>query len=293
MNRLKIFPYSLLTALFLLSAFLLQGADLYDWSKAPELYPGMKHVFWDLTEPRPLKINVLRLDLATGKFRFKSAARAEGWGEPMPDYPKMKIRVKREKTRNFLLRSREAGLNMVAAVNATPWSPWCKPWNHKFGGHLGVMVSDGVVVDDSPAESAALVVTKKNQVSIRKVSKKEDFSGIHLVLPGFWFCLENGNVPKETKPTYHPRMAYGLSQDGRYLYLLAVDGRMEGISEGASTSELGKWLKHFGAYTGINMDGGGSTTMVVWDAKADAVKKLNVQKHDRIVATSLGVCLVE
>ncbi len=293
MNKLNPRCLSLLSGLLLFAAFVLCGEEQYDWTKAPELYPGMKHVFRDLTEPRPLKINILRLDLATGKFRFKSAERAEGWGEPMPDYPKMKIRVKREKSRDFLLRSRNAGLNMVAAVNASPWSPWCKPWNHCYGGNIGVMVSDGIVVDDFPAESAALVVAKDNQVSLRRVSKKDDFSGIQLVLPGFWFCLENGNVPKEAKPTYHPRTAYGLSQDGRYLYLLVVDGRMKGISEGASTQELGEWLKHFGAYTGINMDGGGSATMVIWDGKENTVKKLNVQKHDRSVATSLGICLTE
>ena len=49
-------------------------------------------------------------------------------------------------------------------------------------------------------------------------------------------------------------------------------------SLGATTQELGQWLRHFGAYRGINMDGGGSTTLAWWDPSsedADKCKLLN------------------
>ena len=43
---------------------------------------------------------------------------------------------------------------------------------------------------------------------------------------------------------------------------MTIDGRMEGISEGVSTYELGGWMLRYGAETAMNMDGGGSTTMI-------------------------------
>ncbi len=42
-----------------------------------------------------------------------------------------------------------------------------------------------------------------------------------------------------------------------------VDGRQPGYSEGATLPEMGNLLKAHGAYTGINMDGGGSSTMAI------------------------------
>ena len=60
----------------------------------------------------------------------------------------------------------------------------------------------------------------------------------------------------------HPRTALGVRADGTLL-LLAVDGRDAGHSVGMSLSELTALLRELGAVDAINLDGGGSTTMVV------------------------------
>ena len=62
-----------------------------------------------------------------------------------------------------------------------------------------------------------------------------------------------------------PRTAVGVSADGRYVYLITIDGRQPGFSDGATLFETAEWLRRFGAYQGLNLDGGGSTTMVVED----------------------------
>lgn len=61
----------------------------------------------------------------------------------------------------------------------------------------------------------------------------------------------------------HPRTAAGVSQDGKTLYLATVDGRQPGVSVGATISEMAGLMKSLGADDAINLDGGGSTTMVV------------------------------
>lgn len=60
----------------------------------------------------------------------------------------------------------------------------------------------------------------------------------------------------------HPRTAIARLKDGRVL-LATVDGRQPGVSAGMSLAELAELLLEFGAAEAINLDGGGSTTMVV------------------------------
>ncbi|MCM3716148.1 phosphodiester glycosidase family protein [Alkalihalobacillus oceani] len=60
----------------------------------------------------------------------------------------------------------------------------------------------------------------------------------------------------------HPRSAVGISGDGTKLFLVTIDGRQSGYSQGATLRELAEYMRSLGAYQAINLDGGGSTTMV-------------------------------
>lgn len=59
-----------------------------------------------------------------------------------------------------------------------------------------------------------------------------------------------------------PRTALGITEDGRLL-LVTVNGRQPNISVGMSLAELGNLLMELGAVQAMNLDGGGSTTMVI------------------------------
>jgi exopolysaccharide biosynthesis protein len=61
--------------------------------------------------------------------------------------------------------------------------------------------------------------------------------------------------------TRHPRTAVGVRADGRIL-LVTVDGRQPERSVGLTIAELSALLLELGAVEAVNMDGGGSTTMV-------------------------------
>jgi hypothetical protein len=100
-------------------------------------------------------------------------------------------------------------------------------------------------------------------------------SGIYTAVTGYYPVLTNGvvlsdavlqaNYPDESIHNVHPRSIFGLSQDRRYLYMMIIDGRQPGYSEGALDSESGAWLLQFGGWDGVNMDGGGSTAMYMAD----------------------------
>jgi hypothetical protein len=60
----------------------------------------------------------------------------------------------------------------------------------------------------------------------------------------------------------HSRTAVGVTGDGRLL-LVVVDGRQPGYSRGMTLRELAELLQRLGAQQAMNLDGGGSSEMVV------------------------------
>ncbi|MEU5401376.1 phosphodiester glycosidase family protein [Streptomyces sp. NPDC005963] len=58
-----------------------------------------------------------------------------------------------------------------------------------------------------------------------------------------------------------PRTAVGFSRDGRTLHLVTVDGR-QADSAGVTLTELGHLLRRAGAHQALNLDGGGSSTLL-------------------------------
>ncbi len=64
----------------------------------------------------------------------------------------------------------------------------------------------------------------------------------------------------------HPRTSVGFSKDSTRVYCFVVDGRQPGYSLGMSLFELAQYMLEWGVYQGLNLDGGGSSTMVVGDS---------------------------
>ncbi|HEX4818556.1 MAG TPA: phosphodiester glycosidase family protein [Nonomuraea sp.] len=60
----------------------------------------------------------------------------------------------------------------------------------------------------------------------------------------------------------HPRTLLGVTRNGS-LILATVDGRQPGVTVGANFHEAAQFMRWLGARQAINLDGGGSTTMVV------------------------------
>ncbi len=83
----------------------------------------------------------------------------------------------------------------------------------------------------------------------------------------------------------NPRTAAGISADSTTLYLVTVDGR-QSSSDGMSLDELSKFLIDLGAYHAINLDGGGSTTMVV---RGEVMNSPSDPGGERSVANALLV----
>ena len=76
---------------------------------------------------------------------------------------------------------------------------------------------------------------------------------------------------------------------------MVVDGRQTDYSEGVTFPELADLLISYGVYTGVNMDGGGSSAMVIKgivDGKARLLNSSidqNIKGKEREVANHLGL----
>ena len=291
------------------------GTRRFDWNQAKEVHPSILRMSFEVTQPRLMKGSCIRVDLADKTLRFHIDGRAEAWGEPMPECPERPfvIRTRRQTVRSFMLEARKPvaeggkGLNMLVAVNSTPWSPWEKPWNHKYADKTGLIVREGELV--APHTGApSFIVYNDGRVTFDKLTATDPITNIQTAVSGFGMVMTNGLILANNNPTsLAPRTGFGLSQDKRYLYLFVVDGRQPDYSMGSNTYEVGEWLRYFGADSGMNMDGGGSTTLFCWDAVPDPkntdpksrttpnLHKLNHQADnaERSIACPLGIFSIE
>ena len=291
------------------------GARRFDWTKAVMIHPSILRTSFAVERPRQMKGSGVRVDRADTRLRFHVPGRAANWGEPMPECPDkpFRIRTRRQTVRSYLLESRRPvaegglGLNMLVGVNSTPWSPWEAPWNHKYADETGLIVKEGELVAPSIGYPS-FIVYRDRRVAFRRIARDEPVTNIQTAVSGFGIIMTNGLILAKNDPaSLAPRTGFGLSRDTRYLYLFVVDGRQPDYSLGANTYEVAEWLRYFGAADGMNMDGGGSTTLFCWDPVPDPTNtdpksagtpnlhKLNRQKDnaERSVACPLGIYLAE
>lgn len=89
----------------------------------------------------------------------------------------------------------------------------------------------------------------------------------------------------------HPRTAVGIARGGKWLLLAVVDGRQKPYSDGMTLRELATLMLALGARDAINLDGGGSTTLVVADS-AGALRVANRPSDatgERAVGNALAI----
>lgn len=89
---------------------------------------------------------------------------------------------------------------------------------------------------------------------------------------------------------FAPRTAVGIDADGQRIYLLTIDGGAE-HSIGYDIASMAEILIELGATDGMNLDGGGSTTMATHGVRDDDVTLQNVPSGsmERAVPNGIGV----
>ncbi|MDA0658810.1 MAG: phosphodiester glycosidase family protein [Planctomycetota bacterium] len=251
-------------AISLFCAKLAAAEPNYDWAFARQLHAGIRYARLETESPRRMVISAVHVDTRYPGLQLVTTSRCDGWTEGEAE-------TLRQTTRAFLRGFHRNDVQVpdterpqiLVAINADAFSPWPAPYQEEAPTNLnGLAVSQGVLISRGSG-TPSLIVRKNGDLEIRTTHAETDISEVETAVSGFEMCLVEGELPPLT-PELNPRTGLGLSLDRRYLVALTIDGRQP-ASEGASRQELGQWLRHFGAYNGINMDGGGSTTMAHWD----------------------------
>lgn len=125
------------------------------------------------------------------------------------------------------------------------------------------------------------------------ITTTPDWNAMKMAVTGAAILVKDGQIPETFSnniPGRQPRTAVGSSQDGKQLILATVDGR-QNSSIGMTQYEMAALMIELGAYNALNLDGGGSTTMV---ARTPGTNSLDIMNRPsdgsaRGVATAVGI----
>lgn len=221
--------------------------------------PGLFYWCEKRTQPRPLVIYNLRLDLRRKRWTLavKLTPDPDGAG---PAMARLEKPISMAKKSDFF-----AAVNCISfgSIGANPGPPL-------FGWYLdqpvklyGLAVEHGVVRNPPQSGYIPFWLDRQgephlgNPVSV--VSVKEGIAG-------FGWLMRDGRECGPQGPQ-NPRTAIGLDQKKKTLWLVVVDGRQPGYSEGMSTAELAAYMHSLGCWDAVNFDGGGSSVMILADKK--------------------------
>lgn len=109
-----------------------------------------------------------------------------------------------------------------------------------------------------------------------------------LAIGGSAYLLQRGKVVTRDDGELHPRTAVGIDRDTNRIFLLVVDGRQK-FSRGLTLLELARMLKKLGAEDALNLDGGGSSTMVAEHGPELEVVNSPSDGWQRLVPNGIGV----
>ncbi|MGD1277232.1 MAG: phosphodiester glycosidase family protein [Tepidisphaeraceae bacterium] len=248
----------------------------------------------------PLHLHIVTVDLTDPAVRIKvcrgsgDAKLPRGWETSLATVSDM---TKRD------------GLSV--AVNGNFFMPKDSQWIlgrlvPYFDGNLarvcGWAMNDGVAFSATPADVdwPALVVFGHRRVAIGQFVRLPP--GAQQAVSGQWQIVTDGQnvVPPGNEDDRAPRTAVGLDKDAKTLILLVVDGRRPLYSAGITLHQLGQEMLGLGAYQAINLDGGGSSTLVLRNAGGQPqVVNWPSDGHDfpmdvsieRCVANALGIVI--
>lgn len=105
-------------------------------------------------------------------------------------------------------------------------------------------------------------------------------------------ALTSRATDEEYNTTSYARSLYGINADGTKLYMCVVDkgqNANEGVSYGATCTRIAYIMKHFGAQTVLQVDGGGSAEMAI---NGNLATKPSDSAGERSVASGIVVYAV-
>jgi hypothetical protein len=271
------------------------GYALYDRGRpAPipvkqKLFEGVEYQRVVQVLPRPMIAHVLKIDTRNnGTSLLVTPPDSEG-----------ETPLKARTTSQFLEE-----FAVQVAVNGDGFSPW---WSRSVADYyphagdpvapMGLTASNGEIYWKGENQGdigiePTLYISRRNALSFnnRPNNIYSAISGDRMLV------VKGGIVPDLDDTEVEPRTALGINRNGRYLYIVVVDGRQPFYSDGVTFARLAELLRKQGAFMAMSLDGGGSSTLVI-EGPDGLPKILNtpvdnyIPGRERPVGNHLGIYL--
>ncbi|MFY7952639.1 MAG: phosphodiester glycosidase family protein, partial [Armatimonadaceae bacterium] len=227
---------------------------------------SVRYAFLSRSSPRPLQIHIVSIDLRDPGLSFSvvAAKDPDGTGPAETTLTAPKVLASQS--------------DALVAINTAAWSMLPDPVTGKTPGYVaggkadihGWVENAGKAISAPEAGFWSVWMDVDDKVSIGMVPTIGELRQRRIraqwAVSGFAGILQDGRVLSAPSDVRHPRTAVGITKDGNTLVWMVVDGRQRGFSEGVSEEELARLLLEAGCEQGINLDGGGSSSLWIRDA---------------------------
>ena len=193
---------------------------------------------------------IMEVDLSNPNVAIKAGYKdydATSWGMQQPS--------KQAQAAEKVFRQTDENANVVGIVNANFF-------NMSTGEPSGALVMHSVKYHETADRFAYLAILKDGSAKICSGSTPIGEDVVE-AMAGETILVQDGNVPDSLAedPALFPRTAVGIKADGSVL-LYVNDGRQAPKSVGLTILELAEIMRDLGCVDALNLDGGGSATML-------------------------------
>ena len=246
--------------------------DFFEWTA---ICPGIKSCTFE-NPSFPLRYIIVEIDFSTPGLEISSWPDTQSFKHKYSPLPRKSIEdFAREKS-------------CVVAWNTCPFELW-----KSTGATIeGVYKKDGKILSEAMEKYAMLLIRKCGdgsgyEASISETQDEKATEDWDIAIGGFYMTLSDGEPCGTFRKTNDSRTAVGLSEDGRTMYVLSVEGEDEKSSTGLSYEQCNEIFMALGCFTAMQFDGGGSTNLFL-----DGERALSYPE-ERFSPCYMGVLRVE
>jgi len=255
------------------------------------LFQGITYRREVRSHPRPLMIHIVQIDLTDPALRVQVTPGSPAAADPEAIPTELDARTTSEFLQEFDLKLAVNANFFYEFREATPWNFY--PRSGQRVSAVGEAVADGTPYSTAEASWPVLCFAGNNQAQIQPDTcppgTRQGVAGSHLLI-----VEGQPTTPSEydIDQGLHSRTVAALDRAGETVWLVAIDDKQPRYSEGVTSAEMADLLMEIGVHTALNLDGGGSTTLVMADGSSPRV--LNAPIHTKIpmrersVANHLG-----
>lgn len=154
----------------------------------------------------------------------------------------------------------------------------------------GAIPENAIVLVGREAGAAALLELAVGAAVEVSYAPRSDFGDVVVAVGGGDTLVQDGEQRtfSDTEPA--ARTAIGLSADGRTMYMVSLDGK-QAHSRGMTLTEFAELMVDIGAHDALNIDGGGSSTLVVREPGTETRSVVNTPSDGSEREVSNGLAL--